>query len=240
MAGEHELDTLDGYALWAASYDGERNGLIEAEEPRIAALAARFGGVHSALDVATGTGRFALRWARLGAEVVAVDQSPEMLAMAQQKAQAEGLAVTFVQQPLETSLPFPAGRFDLVSCGLALCHVADLAGSVCEMGRVLRPGGYLLITDFHPDAVGRGWRTVFAQGDEVYYLPNVAHTRQQYLDAVHVAGCELIHVDDILLWDAPADSFPAGVDVARLLSEDGDKTFGLILLGQKRAAASML
>ncbi len=240
MAREHELDTLGGYALWAASYDGERNGLIEAEEPRIAALSAQLGHVRSALDVAAGTGRFALRWARLGAEVVAVDQSTEMLAIAQEKAQAEGLPLTFVQQPLETILPFPAGRFDLVSCGLALCHVADLAGAVREMGRVLRAGGYLLITDFHPDAVGRGWRTVFAQGDEVYYLPNVVHTRQQYLAAVHGAGCELVHVDDVLLRDALADSFPAGVDVARLLREDGDKTFGLIVLGQKGAAASML
>jgi hypothetical protein len=108
------------------------------------------------------------------------------------------------------------------------------------MGRVLRLGGYLLITDFHPDAVGRGWRTVFAQGDEVYYLPNVTHTRQQYLDAVRAAGCEIVHVDDVLLRDAPVDSFPAGVDVARLLREDGDKTFGLILLGQKGAVRDML
>lgn len=236
MPREHELDMLDGYALWASSYDRERNGLIEAEELRLTALASGIGLVRSALDVATGTGRFALRWARAGAAVVALDQSPEMLAMAREKTDAEGLTITFVQQPMAARLPFPAGHFDLVSCGLALCHVPDLVEVVREMGRVLRTGGHLLITDFHPEAVLRGWRTVFAQGDEVNYLPNVAHTRQQYLDAVCEAGCGVIHVDDLLLRDAPPDSFPAGVDVERLLREDGDKTFGLIVLGRKMSS----
>lgn len=234
MPRTYEIDLQDGYARWSATYDQERNGLIEAEEPRVAALAEQIGPVRVALDVATGTGRFALRWARAGATVVALDQSDAMLAVARAKAQAEGLPITFTMHPIEAPLPFPSDAFDLVSCGLALCHVAELAGVVREMGRVLRPGGHLLLTDFHPEAVARGWRTEFAQEDALYYLPTVGHTRHQYLEAVQAAGCAVLHVEDLLLRAAPRDSFPAHLDVDRLFRESGDQRFGLIILSQKR------
>ena len=233
MQPTYEIDLQDGYARWSATYDQERNGLIEAEEPRVAALADRIGLIGAALDVAAGTGRFALRWARAGATVVALDQSEAMLAVARAKAQAEGLPITFSVHPIEAPLPFPSDTFDLVSCGLALCHVAELAAVVQEMGRVLRPGGHLLLTDFHPEAVARGWRTEFAQEDAIYYLPTVGHTRQQYLEAIQAAGCPVMHVEDLLLRDAPPDSFPAHVDVDRLFQESGDQHFGLIILGRK-------
>ena len=115
MPQTYEVTLQDGYARWAATYDGERNGLIEAEEPRITALAARLGPVQAALDVATGTGRLARRWAGAGAAVVALDQSEAMLTVAREKAQAQGLPITFAVQAIEAPLPFPAAQFDLVS-----------------------------------------------------------------------------------------------------------------------------
>jgi ubiquinone/menaquinone biosynthesis C-methylase UbiE len=240
MSETHEVTLWEGYARWATTYDQERNGLIEAEEPRLAALAARLGPVRRALDVATGTGRLALRWTRGGAAVVALDQSEAMLAHARAKAQGEGWPITFIVQAIEAPLPFPAAQFDLVSCGLALCHVAHLAGVVQEMGRVLRPGGHLLLTDFHPEAVARGWRTEFVQDEAIYYLPTVAHTRPQYLAAIEAAGCVVVHEEDLVLRDAPRDSFPAHIDVDRLFEESGHLSFGLLVLGQKRSGHTHL
>ncbi len=59
-----KVSTQKGYELWAASYDTENNALIAVEEPRVEALLARLP-VATALDVGTGTGRYALKLARL-------------------------------------------------------------------------------------------------------------------------------------------------------------------------------
>jgi SAM-dependent methyltransferase len=92
-----------------------RNSLDEAEEydlfgyPEttaqecdfLEAVFARFGqNVQTLLDIGCGTGRHALEMNRRGYRVTGVDYAPEMLARAGQKALAEGLAVSFVQQDI--------------------------------------------------------------------------------------------------------------------------------------------
>ncbi len=76
-----------------------------------------------------------------------------MLAIAQEKAGREGLAIDFRLGKIDERLPFESGQFDLVICALALTHDVDLHAAVAEFHRVLRSGGYLLVTDWHPDCV---------------------------------------------------------------------------------------
>lgn len=145
---------------WALSDDQEVNALIVLEEAYVNRLLA---GVSytSVLDVGTRTGRYAIRLARNGAVVTAIDRSPEMLARARQAARNKGLAIDFRQISLEDDLPFAAQRFDLLTCALMLCHVPNLGPVLREFARVLQPGGTLLLTDFHPGSVRYGWRTAF-------------------------------------------------------------------------------
>src|SRR5688500_7578410 len=73
--------------------------------------------VHSTerlLDVATGSGNAALAAARRGCSVVGLDYVPGLLARAQQRADAEGVVVEFVEGDAE-ALPFADGSFDVVS-----------------------------------------------------------------------------------------------------------------------------
>ena len=88
------------------------------------------------------------------------DSSPEMLRVARQAAEAGGLSrVGFVRASLDEGLPAEDGRFDLLTCALVLCHVPDIRAAVRECARLVRPGGHLLLTDFHPAAIAWGWRT---------------------------------------------------------------------------------
>lgn len=116
---------------------------------------ARLGPGQRALDVCCGTGDIAFALAGAGAEVVGLDFSPEMLAVAAERLEARRArgqvprppAIQFVRgDALE--LPFPDARFDVVTIGYGLRNLADFARGIGEMRRVLRPGGRLLVLDF--------------------------------------------------------------------------------------------
>ncbi len=222
-----EVSTQEGYASWAASYDQENNALIAVEEayvnPTLTQLDAK-----RLLDIGTGTGRHALKLAREGANVTALDQSLEMLEVARQKAQHEGLSIDFQLASLEDSLPFAEGQFDLLICALVLCHVSDMSTTIREFVRVLQPGGYMLITDFHPGSVQAGWRTQFKREGVKYLLPNVPHTRDDYLQALTGNGLSILTMLDI-----PLREVPEGYLSEELLAGHEEQLFGLIILARK-------
>lgn len=226
-----EVSTQEGYARWASSYDQETNALIVLEEAYIDQLLAPLS-YSNVLDVGTGTGRHALKLARTGASVTALDQSPEMLAAAQQAAQRENLSINFQHASLEDGLPFAAQQFDLLICGLMLCHVPNLTQAIQEFARVLQPGGHLLITDFHPGSVQYGWRTGFQQADVRYLLPNMLHTRNDYLKPLAPNGLTLLKVLDLPLRALPARPYRPPL-TQEFIQLHGEMLFCLLILAQK-------
>lgn len=229
LAAEYHnaVSIQEGYAIWSATYDSEKNSLIEVEEKYVDALLAPLP-VSTALDVGTGTGRYALKLARRGIAVTAIDQSPEMMAVARRAAHAEGLTIDFRPGSIDDDLPFAPSQFDFLICALVLCHIEDLSHAFQEFYRVLQPGGYLLISAFHPDAIARGWSTSFLERRGVYILPNMPHTRADYIDAIEQSGFTLLKVIDALVGEIPDDN-PSKV----MLRDYLEKTFCLIALAQK-------
>lgn len=96
------------------------------------------------LDVATGTGDLALEMQRAipSAEITGSDFCAEMLAHATRR----GLSRALVADAM--ALPFRDGEFDVVTVAFGLRNMADYAGAIREMRRVLKPGGHLLVLDF--------------------------------------------------------------------------------------------
>ena len=107
------------------------------------------------LDVATGTGDFALELKTRApqVEVVGSDFVPEMLSLAGEKARARHLEIRF-EEGDALNLPYPDGSFDTVTCSFGFRNFADYARGLSEFYRVLAPGGRLVLLEFPPP--GRG------------------------------------------------------------------------------------
>jgi demethylmenaquinone methyltransferase/2-methoxy-6-polyprenyl-1,4-benzoquinol methylase len=107
------------------------------------------------LDVATGTGLVARELAaRYGCSVVGVDQSAGMLAEARRR----GDGIELVEARAE-ELPFADAEFDALTFTYLLRYVDDPAATLCELARVVRPGGAIAGLEF---GVPRGvWRPLW-------------------------------------------------------------------------------
>jgi demethylmenaquinone methyltransferase / 2-methoxy-6-polyprenyl-1,4-benzoquinol methylase len=103
------------------------------------------------LDVATGTGLVARALVRTGGcRVVGVDQSPQMLARAEELvARDPALAGRIeLREAAAERLPFDDGEFDHVTFTYLLRYVDDPGATLRELARVLRPGGRLASVEF--------------------------------------------------------------------------------------------
>ena len=110
----------------------------------------------SVLDVGCGTGNLTLTakpYAAPSGKICGIDASPEMIAVARQKAARAGLDVVFDVGLIE-QLAFPDASFDVVLNRLVIHHLPDdlKRQAFAELLRVLKPGGHLLIADFNPPA----------------------------------------------------------------------------------------
>jgi SAM-dependent methyltransferase len=108
------------------------------------------------VDLGTGTGTLAGGFAQRGCEVVGLDPSSEMLAEAARVATEAGLSVHWIQGWAEET-GLASGEFDIVCAGQCW-HWFDGPRAAVEVGRLLRPGGRVLIAYFSylplPNTVG--------------------------------------------------------------------------------------
>ena len=134
--------SVGGAALW-------RVATVKAVKPTVG---------ERIVDIAAGTGTSTAALAKTGADVVAVDFSPGMIA----EGKSRHPHLTFVEGDAE-ALPFPPGSFDAATISFGLRNVETPQYALAEMHRVLKPGGRLVVCEFsHPE------RAVVAGGYHAY------------------------------------------------------------------------
>ncbi len=112
---------------------------------------------HRALDVAGGTGDLAAGMARQVGDtglVVLSDINAAMLAVGRDRLLDRGILRNLRVAIADAErLPFCDESFDCVTIGFGLRNVTDKPAALASMGRVLRPGGRLLVLEFSQPAI---------------------------------------------------------------------------------------
>lgn len=160
------------------------------------------------LDIACGTGDFALQLIKHGAKrVVGVDISEEMIKVGQQKVIKRGLQSSIALQMGDSAcLKFDSNTFDLVTVAFGVRNFENRAESLGEMLRVLRPQGEVIILEFSTPTkfpIKQLYRLYFKQilplvggiisghRDAYQYLPNTVYAfpqGEQFLAEMRTAG----------------------------------------------------
>ena len=172
-----------GYDLWAATYDATPNAVVALDARVTPALVRPAAGEHI-LDAGCGPGRAFGQLLAAGARVTGVDFALGMLRVARQRYPHVPLALADLQR----GLPLHAATFDAVLCALVGEHLDQLPEAAAELRRVLRPGGRLLFSVYHPAMAAAGREANFERDGIEYRLGSVRHTLADYSSAFANAG----------------------------------------------------
>ncbi len=157
----------------------------------------------SILDLATGSGDLALSLAKRcpNATIIGSDFCHPMLLEAKRK----GLRSLVTADAL--ALPFPPSTFDAVTVAFGLRNMESYPRAIAEMGRVLRPGGHLLVLDF---SLPRD----LLRGPYRFYLHRILPT---------VAGFVTGQKSAYAYLGESIEQFPDGEEMTALINDNGFK-----------------
>ncbi|WP_346862904.1 bifunctional demethylmenaquinone methyltransferase/2-methoxy-6-polyprenyl-1,4-benzoquinol methylase UbiE [uncultured Draconibacterium sp.] len=102
------------------------------------------------LDIATGTGDFALAASKIpGTQITGIDISEGMLSVARKKISKKNLKERIVFQKADSeNLPFESETFDAAIVGFGVRNFENLEKGLAEIRRVIKPGGVFFVLEF--------------------------------------------------------------------------------------------
>ena len=181
-----ESDPETAYDQWAFTYDSQPDNLVLHLEKEL------FGSMLQELslndkiiaDIGCGTGRhWPLLFSRQPASLTGFDVSARMLQVLLAKyPQARTIKLD------DASLLLPDASCDIILSTLALAHMPDAITALHEWLRVLKPGGDLLITDFHPEALQQGEQRTFLHNGKWMAVENHIYPLEMIRSFLKIQG----------------------------------------------------
>jgi len=170
-----EADPAEAYDKWALHYDDQPDNLMLALDEELCAHLLDQVDIRgrTVVDVGCGTGR---HWKKLyekkPARLFGYDVSSGMLDILRKK--YPGASTCLLDSQRLKGLGDET--CELVLSTLTVAHIPNLEVSLREWHRVLKPGGSILITDYHPRALARGGQRTFREGEQTIAIRNYIHT----------------------------------------------------------------
>ena len=175
VPAQNVKNPASAYDLWAGSYDEQPGNLMLALDEEIFSEFIKEIPLTKKIvvDIGCGTGR---HWKDIvfhtPARMIGYDVSKQMLAKLNLKFPG---AETHLAKG--TRLPeLTDESCDVVISTLTIAHIEDLEDAMQEWNRILKPGGYIFITDYHPEALAKGAQRTFVYNRKTISIKNHIHS----------------------------------------------------------------
>jgi ubiquinone/menaquinone biosynthesis C-methylase UbiE len=213
------MDPARAYDLWSSTYDDQSDNLLLFLDEDIVAVLLEPVSLRqkTIVDVGCGTGR---HWGKLLAgepkQLVGYDVSAGMLTRLRDKYPLATVHRSHGFALAET----PDGSCDLVISTLTLGYIASLDAAFSEWTRVLRAGGDMIVTDFHPEVAATGERS-FRYQNRYIRIRHHAHALEALMQRAATHGLEVVRVEERLVDDSVRHFFESGGSPSRFESLKG-------------------
>lgn len=198
---QKETAAAAAYDLWAAGYDSQPDNLMLALDAEIFAELLSFTQCANAViaDVGCGTGR---HWQKLQQlqpqKLIGFDVSEQMLVKLKEKFITAETHLLKNEQ-LE---PLADNSCDLLVSTLTIAHIENAAAALAEWARVTAPGGFILITDYHPAALAKGARRTFTHANAVIAIKNYVHSINDLTETAKQLKLSVIRLTEKIIDDS--------------------------------------
>jgi len=196
-----EMAPTEGYDLWAKYYDAQPGNLMLALDEEVFSLLLSNVSIvdKQVVDVGCGTGR---NWNKVLAlhptNLTGYDVSAGMLDKLKIKyptATVHQLKNNHLQELKDESC-------DIIISTLTIAHIPDIADALNEWQRVLKYGGEVIITDYHPTALAGGGNRTFQHEGKTVAVKNHVHTIKQLLEISNKLGWEQLRLEERVIDDS--------------------------------------
>jgi malonyl-CoA O-methyltransferase len=194
------LTPFEGYNLWAKSYHQEANPIKSLSDDYILASISNIRDL-AVLDAGCGTGKICVAAEQRSAAIIhGIDLSPAMIEQSRKNCpkgsfQCADLSKLNIDEPL----------YDVVVCGLVLGHIDELRKPLTTLIRSLKPGGRIILTDFHPyQSLSDAKRTFKDEKGKTYEVSHTCHMLGEYFEILRNKNVDIIDVKEPLYKNAPA------------------------------------
>ena len=179
-----EKGVIEAYDIWSENYDLQPGNLmLDLDNEIFGNLLTRLHLENKVIaDIGCGTGR---HWKKLYSRkpslVAGFDVSAGMLKNLILKYPG---AVT--RQITDNRFAnVPDACFDVIVTTLTIAHIQDIDEAIAAWSRILRPGGDLIITDFHPETLAKGGTRSFTRHGKTFSVVNYIHPLGEVIRTFH-------------------------------------------------------
>lgn len=187
------MSTQKLYDQWSATYDAVENRTRDLEKIACETVLSTIP-FRSVIELGGGTGKNTGWIADRAEEVLSVDFSKEMQAVAKGKVRNENVEfrIADVREPWSFGDLVP----DLITCSLILEHVEKLEHVFAQASATLAIGGSFYVCELHPFKQYEGSKARFKTDDGVQVTECFRHHVSEYTDAARDNGLSIERIDE--------------------------------------------
>jgi ubiquinone/menaquinone biosynthesis C-methylase UbiE len=190
-----EQQAENAYDLWSSSYDSQPGNLMLILDEIVFSEFLNEINIHGkkVADIGCGTGR---HWQKIfekhPALLTGFDVSEGMLSKLKKKFPSSS-----VEKIVDNSFQeAPDGFYDVIISTLTVAHIENIREALFAWSRILKNGGEIIITDFHPALLARGGKRTFRVDQQQFAVTNFVHAVVEMTSILQDAGISVIKLTE--------------------------------------------